>query len=175
MIYAALYLLVLLFVLDRSHSLFVTTKVFRSQCRLFEIRDHLREGVMNGEVDPAHWVFQYLDSTIVKTIDALGRLTIWRLVGVALADRDEKTLKALTLLYDEMNKPGNEYVRRVYVMYQAVLTIHLIDRSATMKTAIKCLLGLADLRSYVGKQFQKVARITAAASETSTLDEFAPA
>lgn len=175
MIYAALYLLMLLVVLDRAHSLRLSTDVFRYQCRLFEIRDHLREGAVKGDVDSSHWVFHYLDSTIVKTIDSLGCLTLWRIIGLALSGVDISTIRAQEVLEVELSKPGNEYVRKVYVMYNSMITLYLIERSVTVKTLLRCLLGLVDLREHAQRQFKRIVSITATAPETSTLAEFVPA
>ena len=110
MLYAAIFLLLILIVLDRLRCLLVSTLVFRYQCQLFEIRDHLREGVVTGEVDSSYWVFQYLDSTIVRTIDALDRLTIWRIVSHALTDRDASVMRASAYLERELSKPESQYL-----------------------------------------------------------------
>jgi hypothetical protein len=175
MIYAAIYLLLLLVVLDRVHSLSLSTDVFRYQCRLFEIRDNLREGVVNGSVDPSHWVFHYLDSTIVKTIDSLGSLTLWRIIGLALSGVDSTTIRAQEALTVELDKSGNEYVKKVYTMYNSMVTLYLIERSVAIKTILRCLLGVVDLREHAQRQVRKIVCITTTAAETSTLAEFAPA
>lgn len=174
MIYAALYIILLAVVLDRTRALAISTKVFRSQRRLLQIREHLREGAIKGEVDPRHWVYNVLDGTITKTSGALEGLTLWRLLGHHLAV-NRGSHAAWAMLERELGKPGNEYFRRVYVMYQAVLTIHLIDRSPIIRVIIKCLLGLSRLRVFIAEQYKKVGMFAASAPETSTLSEFAPA
>lgn len=175
MIYAAVFLLMILFLLDRLHCLRVSTTVFRYQCRLFEVRDHLREGVTGGQVNPSHWVFQYLDSTLVKTIDSLDRLTLWRVVSIALSSSEPGARKALKALDAELSKAGNEYVRKAYSMYQGLLVLYLIDRHPVLGFLGRCVFHIANFGLYVQAKFQQAANITASAHETSTLAEFAPA
>lgn len=171
MIYAILYLLMLLIVIDKLHSLHTSTMVFRYQCRLFSIRDHLREGVTMGTVDSNHWLFQYLDSTIVKTIDALGRINLWRVLGLAFSSSDARTMKALVILEAELDKPKHEYVKKVYYLYQGYLLLYLLDRHPVLKF----LFSLVRLGHYIESKFQRAGSIAASVSETSTLSEFAPA
>lgn len=175
MIYTALFLLMVLILIDRIHCLRVSTTVFRYQCRLFEVRDHLREGVVSGQVNPSHWVFQYLDSTIVKTIDTLDRLTLWRVIGLALASPSRRTNKALQALEMELAKDNNQYLRKAYCLYQGLLLLYLFDRHPILGVGGRCLFHLAHFGLFVQKKFQQAASVTASAEETSTLAEFAPA
>lgn len=175
MIYSALFLVMILVAFDRLHCLRVSTLVFTYQTRLFEIRDHLREGVANGKVSPNYWVFQYLDSTIVKTIDHLDRLTIWRVIGLALAEPGARRAPAIEILQRELSQDKNQYVQRVYRLYQGLLILFLLERHPVLRLAIKGLFGVAFVSLYLQRKFQRAASITASASETSTLAEFVPA
>jgi hypothetical protein len=175
MIYVALFFVMVLILIDRLHCLQVSTAVFRFQCRLFEVRDHLREGVIKGEVDPTHWVFQYLDSTLVKTIDTLDTLTFWRVLGIALSRTHTTSVKALQVLDVELEKPYNEYLRKVYGMYNGILFLFLLDRHPVLRTLLIGMFRLAHFGGRIQGWFKRITSITASSSETSTLADFAPA
>jgi hypothetical protein len=142
---------------------------------MFELRDHLREGVINGEVDPSKWVFQYLDSTLVKTIDSLDFLTFWRILGIALAGVSTRRVTALQALDLELEKPCNSYLKKVYGLYNGILILFMFDRHPVLRLFISCVVRLAYVGGRVQNWLQRISSITASSTETSTLTEFAPA
>lgn len=129
MLYTILLTLLLIYSLDRLHSSRVENQVLRFQYRLYEIRDHLREAAMKGEVDCQNWVFQYLDSSIAKTIDILPQVSLWQ--GLALwytYRNDPKTQAAVEHLDKALKKPENKFLGKIYHLYAGILILYLWER-----------------------------------------------
>lgn len=74
MAYLVLIVLVASITVDRLHRTHIQNRTLASKYRLFEIRDYLRESASRGEVNPKNWVFQFLDSSISKTISRINDL-----------------------------------------------------------------------------------------------------
>src|SRR5881227_3473474 len=93
MIYLLMSALLVAYLLDRLHALRISGKVIRHRYRLYEIRDSLREAAMTGRVDPHHWIFQYLDSSIAKTIGQFPGISLWQSLSVWLTYRRDSRVE----------------------------------------------------------------------------------
>ena len=51
--------------------------VLKYKYQFFALRDELREYAIENPEIAKNWVFQYLDSTIAKTIKLLPKLSLW--------------------------------------------------------------------------------------------------
>src|SRR5436189_157663 len=92
--------------------------VLEHQFRFYALRDDLRESVVRGEIRKDNWVFQYLDSTIAKLISQLSTMSVWRVLSMMLFyHKSERTKVALEHLHREMQKPGNEPLKKIYIRY----------------------------------------------------------
>ncbi|HEX3557086.1 MAG TPA: hypothetical protein VIA62_28000 [Thermoanaerobaculia bacterium] len=167
MLYLVLSSLLIAHLLDRLHSLRISDKAVRHQYRLYEIRDHLREAAINGDVDPENWVFQYLDGSIVKTIDRLPGINLWQGLALWFAyRRDTAVVKAHHQLERELAKPGNEILRRVHALYAATIMLYLMDRHLLFRWFVRNL-------HLLQKLLQAAAKVQTKAPATSTLVECA--
>jgi hypothetical protein len=165
LLYLVLSFLLVAHLLDRVHSLRLSDKAARHQYQLYEIRDHLREAAIHGDVDPRHWVFQYLDSSIAKTIDRLPKISLWQ--GLALwwvYRNNTAVMTAHDQLEQDLAKPGNEVLRRVYALYDGTIMLYLMDRHLVFRWMVTNLYLLQ-------KSLQAVARVQTKAPATSTLVE----
>lgn len=167
MLFLLLSVILMVFLLDRLHSLRIADKALRHQYRLYSVRDALREAAMNGDVNPRSWVFQYLDSSIAKTIDHLPEVSLWQALALWLAYRhDTEIMEAEKQLARELQKPGNEFFREIHIFYQAMVISYLMDRHIIFRMFVANLLLLR-------RGVQAAARVQTKAPSTSTLMEYA--
>src|SRR6185503_4981148 len=83
-----------LFALDYVARLRLGNVIRTHQFRLYALRDELRELAMCEQVKPDNWVFQYLDSSIAKTIRVLPHLSLWRAWFIIVFSKPDPGLKA---------------------------------------------------------------------------------
>jgi hypothetical protein len=164
---------VILIAVDRAWRFQNNTVVLESQFRLFKLRDDLRAAVTSGDVHPANWVFEYLDSSITRSIDALPGLHIWRVLGLMVTHRPDRVAIAARQdnLRRELAKDKNRILAQMYMRYVGEMGLFLIRRHSTFqwcaKTAIRCL----NVGRYVKHFWQNVREFLTEAPETSTLLE----
>lgn len=165
MIYLLMSVMLVVYLLDCLHALRISDKALRHRYRLYELRDALREAAMTGRINPRSWVFQYLDSSIAKTIDQLPRISLWQSLGVWLTYRkDSRVEAAAESLNQELEKKENNFYRQMYVLYGATIITYLMDRHIVLRLA---------LRNRVRRSLQAAARVQRIAPATSTLMEYA--
>lgn len=165
MIYLLMSVVLVAYLLDCLHALRISDKATRHRYRLYEIRDALREAAITGRINPRSWVFQYLDSSIAKTIDQLPRISLWQSLGVWLTYRkDLRVEEAAESLNRELQKEENDFYRQVYVLYGATIITHLMDRHLVFRLA---------MRNRAKRSLQAAARVQRVAPATSTLMEYA--
>lgn len=163
-------------VLDYLSQLKRETVVLEHQFRLFALRDSLRELVLKGEVKASSWVFQYLDSSIAKSIERLPLISVWRVFGImAFQSEDRKLPVLIDHLERELGKPGNEALAKIHLHYLAEMGAFLVHRHKTLRFSLGTLCSLLNLQKWVRTKFRLVKQLLTASSETSTLSEFVPA
>lgn len=147
--------------------------VLQHQFRLYALRDELRSTVMRGEVKASNWVFQYLDSSLAKTIDSLPFISIWRVGSMVVFSPDEPKLKLrLNHLFGELRKPENELLARIYLHYLAEVGFFLSKRHGAFQIMVSSVFGVLNSRKWLKEKFRAAKEILTAAPETSTLPEF---
>ena len=179
MVYFWLFALLGVIFIDRLRKMRVDTIVRQHQFVLYALRDELREAVMRREVDPRNWVFQYLDSSIAKTIHYLGKVNLWRLLSIGMTyRRDPKFLLARQHLQRELKKPSNKFLTNVHNKYAHTLGNFLISRHPSLKVFVWILLWnlIAAIRTmqYLKRKLDRPEFLTEV-PETSTLEEHVPA
>src|SRR6266700_1881085 len=100
--------LIALFFLESARGEREMVIVRQHQDRLFALRDSLREQAVRKPSIARNWVFQYLDSTIAKSISLLPKLSIWHALALMIAHRNDSGLERLVKqLNHEYDKPQN--------------------------------------------------------------------
>ena len=97
--------------------------------RLFSLRDQLRENAIRDPSLTKNWVFQYLDSTIAKSIKQMPRLSIWLILGLVVTYRHDNAMEELGKhLQREYEKPKNRELREIEKNFAIVLNDYLVSR-----------------------------------------------
>lgn len=169
MLYLGFSILLAAYLLDRLHDLRALNKAREYQYRLYALRDELREAAMDGEVNPRDWVFEYLDSSLAKTIDTLPHVSLWQALALWVAYHHSSAIAmADEQLQRELSKAGNERYGKILSAYQGALFSYLMDRHLIFRALVANLLLLRML-------VDKAAAVQTKAPATSTLVEFAQA
>ncbi len=176
MAYFWLFALLGLIFLDRLRRMRVDTIVRQHQFALYALRDDLREAVLKGEIDPKNWVFQYLDSSIVKTIRYLKNINLWRLLFVAATyRRNRRFLAAREYLQHELEKPSNKFLADIRKKYIYALGYFFINRHPTLKISLLNLFAAIETAQYLKRKWDRLMELLTEVPETSTLEEHVPA
>ncbi len=163
--------------LDRLLRFKTRTVVLKHQFRLYALRDDLRESVMNGRVTANNWVFQYLDSSIAKTITVLPTLSLWRVIVMMSLHRpnQESRRRAQEHLHQELRKPGNEPLQKTYLHYMAEFGLFLFNRHSTISTPAKSIFRAIKAGQFLKAKWRQAKEFLTEAPETSTLPDFCSA
>jgi hypothetical protein len=99
------------------------------QYALFAIRDDLREHAMKDPAVAKNWVFQYLDSTIAKSLSLLPDLSVWQLLGLFMTHRNDRATETLRARLEfEYKKPRNHIFREVEEKLIKTMGEYLVER-----------------------------------------------
>ena len=170
----ALFLFFAAVLLDRLFRFKTASIVLKHQFRLYALRDSLRESAMHGKVKPSNWVFQYLDSSIAKSIRVLPHLSLWRVMVMMFIHRPnkERLRVAQEHLHRELKKPENQELMKIYLHYMAEFGFFLFTRHSTISTPGRSIFRAIKAGQYLKAQWRKAKEFLTEAPETSTLPEF---
>jgi hypothetical protein len=137
---------------------------------LFALRDELRAAVIAGEAPQNKW-FEYLDTTITKSIDNIQHLNIWEIGGLVLNHgHDESLVQAYLRLLDALAEPGNERLAQIYGRLVGLNATFLAGRH---RVTVATVLGLAGMATRTAKVIdrcrKRIELVLSGAPETSTL------
>jgi len=140
--------------------------------RLYALRDKLREMAMKGEVESSSWLFGYLDSSIAKTIRVLPRFSLWRMLAMYLAYKnDPRVSEARRHLGQSLARPENRRFAEIHTEYIGLMVTFLIRRHLTS-------VGVSLLAFSVFAGIKRVLRDTTEVAtespEASTLTDYCP-
>jgi hypothetical protein len=176
MLFYSFFVLLALIVLDRLLRFGTQNVVLRHQFRLYALRDSLRECAMKGSVNPNNWVFQYLDSSIAKTIRVMPGLSVWRVLVLMFFRLENESLrKCQEQLQTELKKPENEPLARIHLHYMAELGFFLFERHSTISTPTKSVFRALKAGQFLKSRWRQAKEFITEAPETSTLPDFAMA
>ncbi len=160
--------LVILFALCDKASRYsrVELLLLNSRFKLFKIRDELRNSAMYGEVEPNKW-FDYLDTSLTKTIDKLPKLTIWQALILFVHYKDDEQIEnAEKELMKALSEDGNEKIAELYDKYLLAVAEFIFTRHRSMRFSFKI---AARVTGSLMSLKNEMAKIVSAAPETSTL------
>jgi hypothetical protein len=140
--------------------------------KLFALRDKLRNAAIAGEVPENKW-FEYLDTTITKSIDMLPGLTVWEVAGLFAAYRqDESVLRAQTALFQALGQDENKHLAHIYAELVVRIGEVLFLRHLGTRYLMSGVVFVARRAQGLKKKF---AQIVTVAPETSTLTQYTEA
>lgn len=155
----------------RQHREALTLKY---QYALFAIRDDLREHAMEDPKLAANWVFQYLDSTIAKSISLLPALSFWQILGLFMTHRSDGSVEKLRAKLEfEYKKPQNQQFKKVEEKLIDTMGEFLIDRHIlALVLSVSALVLPVALVQAIQKIRRRSLELVVESPETSTLGDF---
>lgn len=130
-------ILSLLFLLERAFKTRTETKVLKYSNCLYALRDELRERVIQGDINKNDWVFDYLDSSITKTITQLSKISFYTLLIIYLIrNRDPYFNKAQKHLERALKKPGKAPIKNIHDRYVKILDNYILDKHLISLTSL---------------------------------------
>lgn len=171
------FILIALFFLESVRRERESVIVRQHQDHLFALRDKLREQAMKNPALARNWVFQYLDSTIARSISLLPTLSIWHTLALTIAHRNNESLKLLIKhLNREYEKPQNAIFKEVEAELVDILGEYLVSRHILMVViSTTAVFGPVKVAGYLRRLKRQSLELVVESPETSTLSEFAPA
>ncbi len=150
--------------------------VLEFKFRLFALRDELREHAIENPEVARKWVFQYLDSTIAKSIKLLPRISVWYLLGLWLTHKNDPSLDRMRgHLEQELLKPENQGSKKIEERLIGTLGQFIVARHILMlmMSAGAIILPVALARG-MSEMKRRSLELIVESPETSTLQRFAP-
>jgi len=151
--------------------------VLQYKYRFFAIRDELRQYAIDNPEVAQNWVFQYLDSTIAKTIKALPRINIWYLLGLWLTHRkDSRIERARRALEREYIKTKNQKHKEIEEKCMNVLADFMLSRHRLLLVvSVSAMILPAAITTVIREIKKRSLELVVESPETSTLHQFVPA
>jgi len=126
--------LLFLFLLEKTYKAHIETTILTYKYRFYALRDELRENVMNGNVKMSDWVFDYLDSSIAKTIGYLNEISLYKLAIIYLIHRhDPKLERAIKHLERELDKPKKAVLKNIHKKFTNEVSEYLLRKHWEIK------------------------------------------
>ena len=168
-IFSALILLILYW---KARNLYYDRLELSYKHKLYALRDKLRMYAIQGEIDKNSWIFEYLDTSICRTISALDKLDIYLIMASFLERKkeEEKKKEAFTKLTLE-SATNNKFIKEIVVNYGKITLGYLISKHFLLFKLPVLLSSFQKLK----KQKAKVAKNVNALlfePETSSINDF---
>jgi hypothetical protein len=181
MLYLMLSSLIMLALLDRAlRGSRVRLMKLDLEFELFALRDELRNAMLAGQIAQRNW-FDYMDTTLTRTIDQIDNINPWLAVGYFWSHRDDPYLQRA----NEELKAGlrrNTKIDVVYKKYVSSLMHFLESRHpiswplAAMTFMVMCREHRSGPRSSqhdsIEQEEQKLAPVFSMTPQTSTLWDY---
>lgn len=166
----------LLFFLEAVRRERMQTLVLVHQHRLFALRDELRGHAMERPALVRNWVFQYLDSTITRSIGLLPKMSVWHMLAAYLALRHNPRLTSLEKhLEMAYAKPENDELKKVHEKLSETISKFVFSRHFLLifVSAVTVITPMA-IATAISTMRKRSVELVLETPITSTLDQFCP-
>lgn len=176
MLYAAIFILIALALLDNSTRMAKKEMItYKFRFRLFALRDKLRNSLISDEIQRSNW-FGYMDTTITKTITLLPNMNIWEIFLIGYLHRNnQQILSAQKRLDNALNQEENTVLASINDELTTCVFEYLKARHKALYKVSESLWFLIKFYSYTqdSRTQYNLAKIVTTSPETSTLSQFA--
>lgn len=142
---------------------------------LFEIRDVLRDAAINEEISYSKW-FDYMDTTLTRTLDTVEAVNPWMAAGYAFTHRNDPNVQeGLKELQEALRRPENRKIARVHAMYTECVVKFLKRRfpvSWPLAAITFALLTKNQRCDSVQQEERELAPVFSVSPATSTFSEY---
>ncbi|HEY2392670.1 MAG TPA: hypothetical protein VGK22_15960 [Candidatus Angelobacter sp.] len=147
------------------------TFVTERRYKLYALRDKLRKRAVSHPEFGKGWLFDYLDSTIAKTIVLLPSFSVWRLAFIDVSHHEK--LKELNhKLEIERSKPYNRGLESILQEFAEQINKFLFHRHWLLSKTVKAVSATSSLiRNWLIAWKHRSVSTALVAPETSTLSQ----
>src|SRR5437660_9636890 len=180
MLYLILSSLIMLALLDRAlRGGRIRLLKLDLEFKLFALRDELRNAAIIEEI-PYNSLFDYMDTTLTRTIGTIDKVNPWLAVGLICIHRNNPTLYvAYRQLKEALSQTRNHKIADVYQRYLDCLAQFLKSRYKLSWPLAAIIFGMVskEKRQHdsIEQEERELAPIFSIAPETSTLSEYSRA
>lgn len=104
-----------------ARNLYHRRLITKHRYKLYAVRDGLRRVVIEGQAKKDSWIFNYLDSSISKSIQYLDCLNLYTLISLAYKLRNSDEFKEFDIQIKE-NLANENYFQEYYDEYNSIMT-----------------------------------------------------
>jgi hypothetical protein len=146
------------------------------QFKLFQMRDNLRELAVRNPDMSRSWVFAYLDSTTAKAIGQLPQLSVWKLLALEFAYKDDERFERLSANVErELAKPQFRDLQQYRNDLMGTFGAYITLRHSTLHSCVQVVYVIsASARIAVAELRKRSLEVAMKSPETSTLLECEP-
>lgn len=152
--------------------LFVNRKLRRDviiqkyQFKIYKLRDELREKLIDDEINPNNWLFDYLDRSFAKAAKVLKDLTFYKAIYLTSTHKNDDKFLAL-IKHMEIGFKGDPVLKDIHERYSKLLIYYFIERHfAVFAWAISIIASVFYLKKFKNIIFE-LGRNTTVLPETS--------
>jgi hypothetical protein len=115
-------ILILFYQLRRNH---IKSKQLEYKYKFYKLRDRLRMLALEGKVNPNDWAFQYLDSSICRTVANLKDISFFSAIYYSKQHKDDEARQSFrSNLAGSLNK--NKELAKIHQEYGALIMMYII-------------------------------------------------
>ena len=138
--------------------------------KLFRLRDELRELVLKRQVEKSNWIFNYLDSSITRSVSVLPKLNpVYFFSTITIQGRNEEFRYVQKQLENELKQPGNMQLKKIRESFADLLGAYLRERHLLLRLFIDLASWIRRIFENLWKYWRDMLRMGTETSETSTL------
>lgn len=100
----------------------------KSQLALYRLRDELRELAIIGTVSKNQWMFDYLDSSISKSINNLQSINIWAVIILGQIHKKDESLGSFKYHLGLAIKKNKE-LAEIHKRYSNIMTQYVSENT----------------------------------------------
>lgn len=143
--------------------------------KFFALRDKLRQSVIDGRIDKNDWVFDYIDTSISRTVSELDNLNLYSSVMLMKYHKNDAFIKAFRIQLQESLK-RNHVLTALFEEYGSISSAYIIEKHILLKLLL--IFGIKSVTSTfrwlqkVTRYFNRVALSLRFWPETSSISRF---
>lgn len=138
----------------RARNMYYKRLTREYQFKLYKLRDELRTLAIDGKIDSKYWMFNYIDTSISKTISVMDNMNLFFLFLVAKKNNKNNKIESFkSAVTVELQK--NSCLNDIYIQYGNLNVDFLIKKHYWLMFSMKCvytiLLSLKFIKSIHNK------------------------
>lgn len=129
---------VILFVYWKIKQAYRRTTDIEFRMNLYRLRDKLRAHVISGEIKEDDWFFDFMDTSICKSIEKVTSMNLFSIVLLQLTNKNNENIARFSKQVD--NKiTHNQAARDIHIEYGNILVKHIFQKHYILRFVFKLL------------------------------------